>query len=60
MNINYAKIDSKTILLRDVNNLLSAVQKSHLSNSDKHTLLYELTVLKQKIEKEEKNNEKVS
>lgn len=60
MNINYAKIDSKTILLRDVNNLLSAVQKSHLNNSDKHTLLYELTVLKQKIEKEEKNNEKVS
>ncbi len=59
MGINYAEVSPRTILLREISNLLSNAQKSHLSKSDKDMLLYELTVLKQKIEQDEKYVEKV-
>lgn len=58
--INYAQIDPRLILNREMINFMSAIKKSHLDEFDKQQLLYELTVLEQKIKSNEKYGEKVS
>lgn len=59
IGINYAQIVPELILLRELDNLLSSIKKSHINNFDKQKLIYDLTLIKQNINSN-KSSEKIS
>ncbi len=58
IGINYAQISPKSILNRELNNISSSIQKSHIDDFNKQKLLYDLAIIKQNINAE--SSEKIS